>query len=266
MCHGSDAVTNYSPQSAGFQMCLKLSQPVRATDVSRVNTDTQTSADIAIVTADGDRLTLSTASVLQAAYAHYDYQGRLQGQRVNIGVEALQFASSNQVHVVVEGDLDAPELADIRSLLGNLEEMVTEFLDSDFDKAVAQALKSGDLDSIASLDASFRYFQNITVDQRYNAKGSVHQSPVVDLKTVPSPAEPITRNSTEWPLNRMLKAVQKCKDDPEQIAKKMPRFVTRLLKKVANKHGFDAPKHKLASHTWCKAPLTNTPRRYVLHS
>ncbi len=315
MCHRLDAATNYSPQSAGFQTCFKPLQPVRATGVSTVNTDTRSGTDIAIVTADGDRLTLSSSSVLEAAYAHYNYQRPLQGQRVNVGVEILELSSSNQVYVMVEGDLDAAELADIRSLLSNLEETVTQFLAGDLDEALAQALQTGDLDSIASFDASFQWSQSIAVNQRYDVRSNVYKSaiaapktvppvaqpvtgkqtevldtmadamqkpkhnleetaenmpklvvepskydteggvcqpPVAEPKTAPAPAKPVTGKGTEQLLDRMVKAVKKCRHNPEKIAKRLPKFATKLSEKIADKHGFDTPKHKLANHIGSK--------------
>ncbi len=319
MCHRLDAAPNYSPQSAGSQMSFNPSQPVRSTGVSTLNANTSSSADIAIVTADGDRLTLSSSSFTEATYARYNGQGRLQGQRVNIGVETLELTSSNQVNIMVEGNLDEDELADIQSLLNNLEETVTGFLTGDVDEALAQALEISNLDSIGSLDASFQWSQSIAVNQRYNVRNNVYKSTFAPPKTLPPPAPPVTENETEVldkiaeaiqepkhepegtvenmpklvavPLkpevkdhvyqqppvaepqivqtpaapgarvtgkgaeqlmDRMVKEVRKCRHNPEKIARRLPRFLAKLSKRVADKHGFDTPKHKLAKHIGSK--------------
>jgi hypothetical protein len=45
--------------------------------LTQVQAETHTSADITLVTAEGDKVTLSTDAVMQAAYTRYDARGRL---------------------------------------------------------------------------------------------------------------------------------------------------------------------------------------------
>jgi hypothetical protein len=208
----------------------------------QVNADTQTKADVTIMTAEGDKVTLSASTALHAMYTSYDMRGRVSDQRVAAHSNALQLTSSQQTTVTVEGDLSEAELADIQHLLGSLEEMVGDFLAGDLDGVMSQALSTDNLDSLAGFDATFVYTQQVTVEQRYTAQGMVSQVPVTS-----SPAR-ITGQSVQHLLDRMLKAVRESQADPEKLAKKLPKFATRLMEKFADEHGLEAPKSKLARH------------------
>ena len=77
----------------------------RMSRLSQVQAETHTSADIAFVTAEGDKVTLSTDAVTQAAYTRYDSRGRLQGQGSERHTETLQWASAKDISLHIEGDL-----------------------------------------------------------------------------------------------------------------------------------------------------------------
>jgi hypothetical protein len=82
-----------------------------------VQAETHTSADITLVTAEGDKVTLSTDAMLQAAYTRYDARGRLRGYGLEWHAETFQLASANDISLQIEGDLNDAERADIEQAL-----------------------------------------------------------------------------------------------------------------------------------------------------
>jgi hypothetical protein len=105
-----------------------------------------TSADLQIVTADGDQVTLSSdrsTSVGYAAFAATSGRARVEGQ-------ALRVSSESSVSLSVEGALDAEELADIRKVVKLLERAAS----SRDASRLLQRLSRAHLDSLASVEGS----------------------------------------------------------------------------------------------------------------
>ena len=241
-------ITPSFPQSADSNNFLQLRSQTTTSALTRLSTDARTSADITIRTAEGDKVTLSTSTASQAAYFTYDAQGRLPGQHIDIHAEALRVASSSRTSIIVEGDLNDAELADIQRLMDNLQGMVHNFLAGDIDATVLQALDTGDLDALAGFDASFAYTRHIAVEQRYTTQQIVRQTPIIEPEAAPVSPAPITGQGIQHLINRMLKAIRESRADAEKLADSVSTFTAKLLDKLTDEYGLEAPKPKLVKH------------------
>lgn len=108
------------PHAAGWHGLSMPRQQTTASVCTRAISETRTQADISLMTAEGDKVTLSVSSLLQAAYASYDARGRLAGQQLGFQADAWQLATSHQTAIGVEGALNDAERADINHLLETL--------------------------------------------------------------------------------------------------------------------------------------------------
>ena len=63
--------TSLSP-TCGREHALRYREGTYNSRLTQVQAETHTSADITLVTAEGDKVTLSTDAVMQAAYTRYD--------------------------------------------------------------------------------------------------------------------------------------------------------------------------------------------------
>jgi hypothetical protein len=64
-------VTSPSP-TCGCADAVRHREGTQRSRLTQVQAETHTSADITLVTAEGDKVTLSTDAVMQAAYTRYD--------------------------------------------------------------------------------------------------------------------------------------------------------------------------------------------------
>jgi len=64
-------VTSLSP-TCGCVYAVRHREGLQSNHLTQVQAETHTSADITLVTAEGDKITLSTDTLLQAAYTRYD--------------------------------------------------------------------------------------------------------------------------------------------------------------------------------------------------
>jgi hypothetical protein len=134
-----------------------------------------TSADLQIVTADGDTVTLSsdrTTSIGVAGFAATSGGTRVEGT-------ALHVSSESKVSLSVEGELDAKELADIRKVVRLLERAASSH---DAGKLLKR-LSHADLDSLSSVEGRIERTMEYSV-----VRSAGESSPASDAGPAPAPA------------------------------------------------------------------------------
>jgi hypothetical protein len=117
------------------------------------------SLDLTIVTADGDRVTLSSNSSVTAAYA--TYQGST-GQGSTVRATGQTSSSSFNLSLSVEGNLSQDELKDIAKALQAYSSALKDILAGNMEPAAAHAGQISKLDEIASFEASFTSEQAVS--------------------------------------------------------------------------------------------------------
>ena len=160
-CSHSPKRETYSPET--FQ----------SSNLRRSALDVRTSAEISIVTADGDMVTLSANSSIQARLQTYDYQGRIQGQTIAAHGEEFALSSSSWFALTVDGNLNHDELADINKLIDTLASAGNDFFAGKTNVGLEQLAQLGDLDSIASFDATLSYSREISALSASQVSSSV---------------------------------------------------------------------------------------------
>jgi hypothetical protein len=173
----------------------------------QVQAGTHTSADIAFVTAEGDKVTLSTDAVAQAVYTRYDARGRLQGQGSERHAETLQWASAKDISLHIEGNLNDAERADMQQALDTLEQLATDFFSGTLDEAPSQALALGNLHTIRSVDATLELSQSLTVSQLTETRGPVDHPPALDLNAAALEAQPSAMQHAKSLLDAIFQAI-----------------------------------------------------------
>jgi len=207
---------------------------------SRTRLDTRANAEISLVTADGDKITLSASSALQASHITYDYLGRIQGQALAARAEMLQISKTSKFAVMVQGELDEDELADIKELLAAIEKTAADVFAGQSGGPLTSFAAIGELDSIASFQAELSYSREASA-VRAGSLASAGQAPVGDATaSADGPAEP---QSAESFLNKLVKAAGRLQD--EAGIDKLPKRFTQLLNKLAKNLALDEHDQRL---------------------
>ena len=175
--------------------------------LSQVQAETHTSADITFVTAEGDKVTLSTDAVAQAVYTRYDARGHLQGPGSERHAEALQLAAAKDISLHIEGNLNDAERADMQQALGTLEQLATDFFSGKLDEAPSQALALGNLHTLRRVDTTLELSQSLTVSQLTETRPSADHTPAPDLNAAALEAQPSAMQSTKSLLDTILQAI-----------------------------------------------------------
>jgi len=168
---------------------------------TRISISQQQQKDITIFTEDGDRVTISSDQQSQLLYTN----GTGFSQRIISGVfddyaiagksvaefqkEALEHKSNRYLSISVQGDLSEQELKDIRKVLKDIDQIMTDLLQGgDVEKGLAMAINLIDMESISGFTANYRYENAVQIEQvsvddvsTYSDNGLLkHIKPVTD--------------------------------------------------------------------------------------
>lgn len=218
------------------------------TQASLLGASSRKNTDISLVTAEGDKVTISARSALQAGFAAYDYRGRLQGNEASLSGRSFQISAENSFALSIEGELSKEELADIKKLVAKIEKLGSQFFSQPLENSLEKTLELGDLDSIASFTANLRYEQQLTIAQVTQAEREASSTPSTVSDASQYDASAISENSVKNFIEKLLREVKESQVDEKKAAEHLPRFLSKLFKKLAKDLDFDEPKLKLADH------------------
>jgi len=182
-----------------------------------VQAETHTSTDITLVTAEGDKVTLSTDAVRQATYTRYDAHGRLRGYGLERHAETFQMASANDISLQIEGDLNDAERADIQQALGTIEQFAADFFDGKGDEAPNQLFKLGNLNTLRNIDATLEFSQSLTVSQQTETRALATAPPVLEPNAAALESQPSATQSPKSLLDAILHALATARVDIAQV-------------------------------------------------
>lgn len=197
-----------SLSTCGREHAVRYREGTYNSRLTQVQAETHTSADITLVTAQGDKVTLSTDAMLQAAYTRYDAHGRLQGHRTERHAETFQLASANEISLQVEGDLNDAERADIQQALDTFERFATDFFNGKVDKPANRVFDLGNLNTLRSIDATLELSQSLTVSQQTEARTVATPTPVLEQNTAALETQSSATQSPKDLLDAILHAIE----------------------------------------------------------
>ena len=187
--------------------------------------------EMELVTAEGDRVTLSLESQSRALAVNYAGMHAEPGQ-VSLTEGAL-FASGQErsMTVTVEGDLNTQEKKDLRKVLKTLKKMMAHFVNDRLKPIMANAKQLGKLETVAGLEVEMSYSRQVLVAEQtrisatYNQQGALEQ---------PAPSEPPAqrplRPEDNWPaLQREAEALT---DAMAERMKQVQAFIEQLQEKI----------------------------------
>lgn len=217
------------PWQAGASGSVQIAQSTRAA------IDTRASAEISLVTADGDKVTLSARTASLATYSTYDYLGRLNGQALAARAENVAIDSSSAFSLTVDGELDPQELADIHKLFDALQGAAADAFSGNSARVAESLTDFAGLDSIASFEAVLSYSRSASAEQTTTV-ATAAEAPAEEGSATPSaPVAPESRNIRPL-LNRLAQIARRL--EAEHHFDNMPKRLEQLLKKLAHDPAF----------------------------
>ncbi|MBW2018235.1 MAG: hypothetical protein JRF57_13170 [Deltaproteobacteria bacterium] len=144
----------------------------RTTRLSKVSASRTQDADITIITAEGDRVTLSATSESRLGYAAYTSYGRKADRIFGVQANVLHLEENRDFVLKVEGDLNSQEIRDIKKTLRTIDRIIKDVLRGDMERALERARKAVGLDSISAFEAEIQVQEVTTLEHRSTAETS----------------------------------------------------------------------------------------------
>lgn len=144
-------------------------------------------ADITIVTAEGDTVTLSSSKSAELSFATYNAQAQVGGSSGTISGMSTELHRTSDFSITVDGDLNKAELKDIRSAIRTIQKAANDVLKGHDEKAAARTTKLADLDQLASIDADLEFNREVSVTQ-VSAQSDTTGGPESTEMLAPTPA------------------------------------------------------------------------------
>ncbi|MCD6430485.1 MAG: hypothetical protein J7L57_04615 [Deltaproteobacteria bacterium] len=231
---------NPQPENSYSSLALKAARVTAATSLSK---------DITIETAEGDKVTLSYRNDTSFQAASYDafYQknslvngenGELMDQRiVQSHTDLFAYSQESQISFSVEGDLNEQERKDIREALKLIDKMMIDSLQGgDLLQGAQDAVEIIELESIAVVDADYRYQSLVTIEEmtQFEALSNYGDSGALedDISSLELPERSSSMDQVQELIDRMAEFIEEWAGEK----KLKPEYFLRPVEKLFADH------------------------------
>ena len=190
---------------------------------------TSTSTNLNFVTAEGDRVSLSTGSEINASFGTYTFQGFADGEAVNLRSQELSTSVRSDFNLLIEGNLNEQEQADIQAFLQSAKSFLQEITAGNVENAAEAALSLGDLDSLSSAALFFRKETTVSLEARSTQLAVQGNETANESRRRGLNASPGEGHTIENIFDKIRKAQEKFQIEPETLAKRLPTLLTKLF-------------------------------------
>ena len=196
-------IANFSPYSpfppgyfpAGASL---LAEQTRAGSIAQ-----NQSTDLTITTDEGDTVTLSMATAMEANAGIYSSASYEDGTAEATQTAFFEFSDSRSLSIEIDGALSAEELEDIRAAVQVIGGMIDDFLSGDLQKMAADGELLKELDTIDSLDAAFSYERQVMYGEQEK----------VEIRQPEQDASLPGRRRGHGRLHRLMRGIDRVTDD-----------------------------------------------------
>jgi hypothetical protein len=199
-------------------------------ELNRVTRSLEQHADVTLVTAEGDRVTISSGAQAEVAYATYEDLRYMRGCFAEFHSETFSLEVSREYSILVDGDLNEKELRDIRKAVRTIEKIMRDFLSGDIAHAAAKAMKISQLESISSLDATLQFERTLSVEQQVTGYvASERAEPEEDMTAM---GDTITPEHIDKLAGDVSQVVRHSGVEPTKLFKPIQGMFSRLIKEM----------------------------------
>jgi hypothetical protein len=172
-------------------------------------------------------VSILTGSESRFSFDSYTAQGLTEGQAVDIRNQQSNTSLRSDFSLLVEGDLNEQELADIQAFLQTGQDLFQELSSGNVDKAAETELSLKDLDSLASAGLFFRQETTISLQARSTelAAQTIEASQPSQRRGVATGQSPTIENLLEL----IRKAQEQFQIDPDALATRLPTLLSTLV-------------------------------------
>ena len=215
-----------------FPNFQQLSQPspfTTSTNQLQFRSQSQTSTSFSFVTAEGDRVSLSSGSKENTSLDTYTFQGFADGRAASFQSQQLSTSLEKNFNLLIEGDLNEQEQADIQEFLNSAKTILQELGEGNTEAATQAAVSLGNLESLSQAALFVRQSTSVSVTSQ-TTRVAVQEDP--ESHEVPrerSNSGPGRAGTLDRLLEKIRNAQEKFQLDPEKLLERLPKLAARLV-------------------------------------
>lgn len=211
-----------------------------STNLVNLSTSQKQETDITIMTAEGDKVTISGETQFQADYFDYSSMRKTKGSYLEVQGARISFESSSDFSLIVDGDLSEEEMHDIKIALQSIDKVMKGVVAGDMDKSILMLSTIGNLDSINGLKASMSYEKSVS----YNQQSTLEIQDMAPTKGIEEGDAPNLADPVNNITKQMLKPIEGI--DPKKTVKPLDRYFRPFFNGLSNEESEKSDRYKLA--------------------
>jgi len=223
------SISNIPSQFPDFRQLFSSTPFGIKTQQFQAQAQTSTTSNFSFLTAEGDRVSLSTGSESKASFGTYTFQGLAEGQAVNLRSQESSTSVRSEFNLLIEGDLNEQEQADIQAFLQSAKNILQDVAAGNVENATDAAISLNELDSLSS--ASLFFQKTTAVSLKFSStqlavQGNAHSN---DSRRRGFNARPGEGHTIENVFDKIKKAQEKFQIEPDKLSKRLPTLLTKLV-------------------------------------
>jgi hypothetical protein len=230
----------------------RFSLHAERTSVAAINENK--SLDIHILTAEGDKVSISLEARAATLYGEFQMTDLGQAGFTHQQNELSARLYNREMTFTVEGDLNPAERRDIRKALKTLDRMMHHYVNGNLKPALVQAGKLQKGNTLAGIEATMTYKQQILVAQQteFTSVSELSTGPAIQSEATPAPSDSLLSNmavnadtigdalageviSMQTPAERMMAFVDQLLDDYRQQLSDFHELGSIMIDRVQSK-------------------------------
>lgn len=244
-------ITPSSDFATRFQRGANLAARSLTTLVARMRTMT----GVTVLTAEGDKVTLSTDTAVRVNGATYDARGLTEGQTFRLVSHAGETKFARRQFVTVEGDLNEQELHAIQQVVKRVNTVSRHIASGNLSAALAAGAEIEATGTLAAVDVRIQHVQAVAVQHLGHFVGRERQGSQI--------AEP-TGGSSQFATPTVKDAVDSTREDAGNMGTELDQLTRRLVKEAEHLlellEQFESKLDQKRDHS-IKSPRAEEPKR-----
>ncbi len=202
------------------------------TNQFQARSQTLTNTNLSVVTAEGDRVSLSAGSEVKTSIGTYTFQGFVDGQAASLQTQQFSTSTQKNFHLLVEGDLNEQEQADIQEFLQSAQKILQELTTGNIQDATTTVASLGKLDTLSQAALFVRQSTSVSVATQ-STRLAVQEDPGrTESSKGRSSFKSEPTSSLEQILQKLREAQEQSQLDPETLVSRLPKLATTLLQSL----------------------------------
>jgi len=201
--------------------------------ITNLSSSQHKNTDITIITAEGDRVTLSADSQRQTSHLTYSSLARGGGAMVQLQVESYSMEVNKNLSITIEGDLNEGELLDIQKAIKTIDKIMYKALSGKTDHALAMTHNVSNIESISGFSASLEIKNTVSFKQQTIVET---QTPAPEMTNeIESEGIPPSNDRFSKVTDKIMEALKHQRFNNRKLIRPLNKYFSKLFKGISEK-------------------------------